>query len=442
MKRASILRIFILISILAVSLLNFAPGNTTRVIADSDDALTIRVGYLGDDYEVVKTFSESELRALGTSWQSFTYYNRASSYGLDYDNPVLQVEDGVSLDAVIRAAGIDTGSIQRYYFKSRDGFNGYSDFTSAFISSPRYYYPHLTDKLYWTGFEYTVTFVDWNGYILKEEKVAHGKSAVPPEDPIREGYTFSGWSGDYSKVTQDVTIKAKYIENPVQSALSSLSVVAHKGNNNLLTAAKSSVPKPGPDIGEGANKVRTAIALCEKTEVWGTDPSALKKEASSVDSLRLCFGMTDPYDRSSGGSYDSIKWITGIAVMLVGTAPDKPDTDGKSDDAELIGAGKVDTSAGENTKNKENEKIATVDKTKEKSESVQKINESAIAVKTKLNGEVIPMRRMFEISMDSVSFTPEKHEPAYIPIVISSVFLLAFAIGVLQMTVFYRRRKI
>ena len=40
---------------------------------------------------------------------------------------------------------------------------------------------------------YTVKFIDHDGAVLKTETVQHGGTATPPADPVREGYTFTGW---------------------------------------------------------------------------------------------------------------------------------------------------------------------------------------------------------------------------------------------------------
>ncbi len=58
--------------------------------------------------------------------------------------------------------------------------------------------------------KFKVTFKDYDGTVLKTQYVAYGSDAEPPEDPERDGYTFSGWSGDYDDITTAVTIKAKY----------------------------------------------------------------------------------------------------------------------------------------------------------------------------------------------------------------------------------------
>ncbi len=59
---------------------------------------------------------------------------------------------------------------------------------------------------------YTVIFKDYDGTILKEEQVLRNNSATPPKDPIRDGYMFSGWDVAYDKVTTDLEITAKYIQ--------------------------------------------------------------------------------------------------------------------------------------------------------------------------------------------------------------------------------------
>ena len=57
---------------------------------------------------------------------------------------------------------------------------------------------------------YTVTFVDYDGTVLKTETVEHGKNATPPTDPVRVNYQFVRWDVDYSNVTADITVTAEY----------------------------------------------------------------------------------------------------------------------------------------------------------------------------------------------------------------------------------------
>jgi uncharacterized protein (TIGR02145 family) len=61
--------------------------------------------------------------------------------------------------------------------------------------------------------QYTVIFEDYDGTELKAEMVNHGEGAVAPDNPVREGYTFTGWDVDFDTVTSDLTVTAQYSVN-------------------------------------------------------------------------------------------------------------------------------------------------------------------------------------------------------------------------------------
>lgn len=64
---------------------------------------------------------------------------------------------------------------------------------------------------------YTVTFKGHNGAVLKTMTVKSGGNAVPPAEPIREGYVFAGWNGSYTNITADITLVAQYIPEKAMS---------------------------------------------------------------------------------------------------------------------------------------------------------------------------------------------------------------------------------
>ena len=58
---------------------------------------------------------------------------------------------------------------------------------------------------------YTVSFKDYDGTFLKVEEVASGSAATAPLSPTRAGYTFTGWDAAFDNVTNNITVTAEYI---------------------------------------------------------------------------------------------------------------------------------------------------------------------------------------------------------------------------------------
>ena len=60
---------------------------------------------------------------------------------------------------------------------------------------------------------FQVTFVDWDDAVLKPAQTVNwGEAALPPSDPVRVDYDFTGWDTDFSSVKSDLTVKAQYKE--------------------------------------------------------------------------------------------------------------------------------------------------------------------------------------------------------------------------------------
>lgn len=57
---------------------------------------------------------------------------------------------------------------------------------------------------------HTITFLDYDGRVLKETVISEGEEVVPPPEPAREGYIFIGWDKDFSNVVSDLQLRALY----------------------------------------------------------------------------------------------------------------------------------------------------------------------------------------------------------------------------------------
>ena len=69
----------------------------------------------------------------------------------------------------------------------------------------------------------TVTFVDWNGAVLQNQRLLIGESGAAPESPRRVGYNFTQWDGgSWENVTRDQIIRANY--RAVYEAINELNI--------------------------------------------------------------------------------------------------------------------------------------------------------------------------------------------------------------------------
>lgn len=58
--------------------------------------------------------------------------------------------------------------------------------------------------------DFTVTFKDYNGYIISSETINKLENLTIPEIPIRDGYVFTGWDKDLTVISVDTEITAQY----------------------------------------------------------------------------------------------------------------------------------------------------------------------------------------------------------------------------------------
>ncbi|MCT8137603.1 InlB B-repeat-containing protein [Anaerobacillus sp. CMMVII] len=90
-----------------------------------------------------------------------------------------------------------------------DMISGFNPNKPGYQSITINYNGHSTGYTVFVQATYQVTFKDYDGTVLKVETVLDGSSATPPI-PVRDGYTFIGWNGNFTNVTSNRTITARY----------------------------------------------------------------------------------------------------------------------------------------------------------------------------------------------------------------------------------------
>lgn len=101
------------------------------------------------------------------------------------------VEEGSDADSA--AAAEKLPAKPGYTFKEwRPSVSGVASDVSAF--------PYYTED---AAEKYTVEFWDYDGTVLVTREINPGESAEEPKSPSRTGWTFTGWSKDFTNVTED-----------------------------------------------------------------------------------------------------------------------------------------------------------------------------------------------------------------------------------------------
>ena len=110
-------------------------------------------------------------------------------------------------DSEIEVQNVDYGASAKYIqAPTREGhtFSGWDKDFSRVVAN-------MTVKAQYEAMTYSVTFLNWDGTQLgATQQVTYGQAAVAPSVPARSGYSFAGWSADFSKVTSNLTVKAMF----------------------------------------------------------------------------------------------------------------------------------------------------------------------------------------------------------------------------------------
>ena len=150
---------------------------------------------------------------------------------------------------------------------------------------------------------YTVTFVDGQGKTLKTQKVESGKAATAPAAPKRSGYTFTGWDRDFSKVTRNMTVTAKWKKAETKISGTLLAKLTSKGQSSLVLTWNKVKGAEGYDIffircgKQSPKKVETIKG--NKTFKWTKESLKTKKAYKAVVKAYVMKNGKKTYVRTS-----------------------------------------------------------------------------------------------------------------------------------------------
>lgn len=127
---------------------------------------------------------------------------------------------------------------------------------------------------------FIVTFADYDGTVIETQTVVSGEDAVPPANPVRTGYTFTGWKPTYTAITSDRTCVAQYTSN--SSTGSSTSTPSGSTSNTSNTSTTSS----------RTSTTRTTSSSSRSTSSSSTSSSSSSTSSSSSSTTKVITSST------------------------------------------------------------------------------------------------------------------------------------------------------
>ena len=171
----------------------------------------------------------------------------------------------------------------------------------------------------WAINTYTVTFVDYDGTELSTDVVAHGRDAVAPDDPTRDGYAFDGWDRGFGNVTSSFTVTATYTINTY-----TVQFVDYDGTllDEQTVAWNEDATAPAEPERDGYTFTGWDIAFTSVTEdltVTATYAEIVNVETEPVPLTQDTTGIDDEDVPAAGGSGFAWWWIPiiGAAALLL-----------------------------------------------------------------------------------------------------------------------------
>ena len=189
--------------------------SANRVI--NQQQTTSVANYTADVTDYMSDLTSVKVTAYNSNWRSNTFELYELWIDVDYTTSTTSTNYTVTFKdwdgTIIDTQTVPSGGSATPPTPTRTGY----DFTGWSGGS----YTNVTSNVVLTAQysikTFTVRFLDWNNDVLDTQTINHGSNATPPPNPTRDGYTFTGWSGDYINITADTDIVASYEKNTVHN---------------------------------------------------------------------------------------------------------------------------------------------------------------------------------------------------------------------------------
>lgn len=151
-----------------------------------------------------------------------------------------------------------------------------------------------------------------NNTIISNQKVYDGEDAIEPAHPVMEGYEFTGWLGDFTNVTEDLTIFAKFTQvfpTPTPSPIPSPTTTP--------TSSPSPSGKPSPS-GSNSSASPTVTPTPTATPTVKTYSVSVSGGSGTGNYQAGQIVALNAYDMGTGQVFD--RWTTSTAGVAFANA--------------------------------------------------------------------------------------------------------------------------
>jgi uncharacterized repeat protein (TIGR02543 family) len=176
---------------------------------------------------------------------------------------------------------------------------------------------NVTLTAHWIGESqtYTVTFLNYDASVLKMEQVESGQSATAPADPVRAGYTFTGWDVPFDTITGDLTVTAQWEPIPepgdwiLQDDFETYTAGSAPGmpwtvSGSGVTVGADDFGNSGQFLAQGGESGATLRrALTDAIPANSTAATLFYRFRTSGGNENQSFGLTDVAEPSNWGDF-------------------------------------------------------------------------------------------------------------------------------------------